>query len=250
MPALATPHYANVLLIGQDGKHLSTISTKKAKWYLKKNLAMEVPAPTPYARALQINFTHKQVGEAEKWDLEVSDNCCVMCGTSQDLTLHHIVPRVIRRYFPFEVKSHAREWCVLLCEPCHNNVEAVSQPVYKVKFPYSSPKDEHMDTALQVIKHKGNLHKIPTEKLAGMLALSSYKSVEEIPDLNPESNRGLNRELGSRRSNTQQRLIEEWAHEFIQEHGGIDGTHQYFYDLFLTFKPQYLPKWFLELRNK
>ena len=250
MPGQSSPHYANVVLIAQDGRPLSTISHRRAKWYLKKNLAIEIPAPAPYTRALQINFTHKQQGQAEKWDLEVSDNCCVMCGTTQNMTLHHIVPRVIRRYFPFEVKSHAREWCVLLCESCHNNVEAVSQPIYKVKFPYSSPKDKHMDMALQVIKHKGNLDKIPEEKLKGMLAESSFKSIEEIPDLNPESNRGLAKELSSRRSNTQQRLIEAWANDFIQEHGGIDGTHQYFYDLFLTFKPQYLPKWFRDLRNK
>ena len=250
MPTLSTPHYANVLLIGQDGKHLSTISSKKAKWYLRKNLAVEVPAPEPYARALQINFTHKQVGDAEKWDLEVSDNCCVMCGTTQELTLHHIVPRVIRRYFPFEVKSHAREWCVLLCEDCHIKVEAVSQPIYKVKFPYSSPKDEHMDMALQVIKHKGNLDKVPAEKLKRMLAESSYATAADIPDLDTDSNRSLTRFMGTRRSNIQQQLIEAWAKEFIQEHGGIDGTHQYFYDLFMTFNPQHLPKWFIELRNK
>jgi hypothetical protein len=246
MAALSTPHYANVLLMGQEGKHLSTISYKKAKWYLSKNLAVEVPAPAPYSRALQITFQHKQKSESEKWDLVVSNNQCVICGTKDDLTLHHIVPRVIRRHFPFEVKGHSREWCALLCEPCHIHVELVSQPIYKKDFPEYSPGQEDMNMSLRVIKAKNNLHKIPPEKLKEMLARSSYKTIEEVPEFTPSDRR----EVHSQRSVVQKKLIEEWAHKFIAEKGGLDGVHRYFFDLFLTFKPKYLPDWFYELRNK
>lgn len=245
MEVLTTPHYANVILIGQDGKHLSTISYKKARWYLSKNLATEVPAPAPYSRALQLNFTHKQKDDSEKWDLAVSDNQCVICGTTEDLTLHHIVPRVIRRHFPFEVKGHSREWCTLLCEPCHMNVEMVTQPIYKKDFPHYKQGEKDMNLALQVIKSKGNLEKIPVDKLTQMMAQSDYKNVDDIPLPNLDK-----QAINLQRSNNQLALIEVWANNFIKDHGGIDGTHQYFYDLFLTFKPQYLPKWFRDLRNK
>lgn len=243
MASQSTPHYANVLLMGQDGKHLSTISYKKAKWYLVKNLAVEVTPPSPYPKALQITFQHKQKAEAEKWDLNISNNQCVMCGTKEELTLHHIVPRVIRRYLPFEVKGHSREWCVLLCEPCHNHVELVSQPIYKKDFPKYSACTDDMDMSLRVIKSKCNLHRIPSQKLQQMLSLSSYKSIEEVPELTSADKR-MNH---SYRSVAQLRLIEEWAHKFVEEQGGVKGVHRYFFNLFLTFKPKHLPDWFDEL---
>jgi hypothetical protein len=231
--------------MGQDGKHLSTISYKKAKWYLTKNLAVEVPPPAPYPKALQITFQHKQKSDAEKWDLVMSNNQCVICGTKDALTLHHIVPRVIRRHFPIEIKEHSREWCTLLCEPCHTHVELVSQPIYKKDFPNYSPGAEDMNMSLCFIKAKNNLDRIPMEKLQKMMALSSYKTVDEIPSA-PFDRQGVY----SRRSMAQQKLIEEWAHKFIQEKGGLEGVHHYFFNLFLTFKPKHLPQWFFDLVNK
>lgn len=243
MPTLSEPHYSNVILIGQDGKLLSTISSRKAKWYLKKNLAVEIPAPAPYSRALQINFTHNQPKEAESWDLGVNDNQCVICGCEDLLTLHHIVPRVVRRYFPVEIKGHSREWCVLLCEPCHTKVELITQPIYKVDFPdYVRQKDD-WKVSLQVIKDKGNMEKIPVDKLKEMLASAGYSSIDDIPPLSPEDKKNLY----ALRSSSHQKTIEEWANKFIQDHDGIEGTQQYFLNLFLACKPQYLPEWFADL---
>jgi hypothetical protein len=195
---------------------------------------------------LQITFQHKQQKESEKWDLVVSNNQCVMCGKKDELTLHHIVPRVIRRHFPLEVKGHAREWCALLCEPCHTHVELVSQPIYKKDFPEYSPSKEDMDLSLRVIKAKNNIAKIPEDKLKEMLSRSSYKTIDEVPEFTPSDRR----QVHSQRSVTQRKLITEWAHKFIEDKGGIDGVHRYFFDLFLTFNPKHLPDWFYELRNK
>lgn len=243
MPTLSEPHYSNVILIGQDGKLLSTISSRKAKWYLKKKLAEEISAPAPYARAIKINFAHNQPHEVESWDLGVNDNQCVLCGCEESLTLHHIVPRVIRRYFPVEIKGHSREWCVLLCESCHTKVELKTQPIYKKNFPNYIRHGEDWKISLQVIKDKGNLEKIPTDKLNKMLADANYASIDEIPPLSAE----VRRNLYAYRSNVHQKSIEEWANQFIQEHGGIEGTHQYFLNLFLSCKPKYLPGWFADL---
>ena len=246
MAALSRPHYANVILIGHDGKHLSTISDKKAKWYLERNLAAEITAPAPYARALKLNFVNKQTNDSEVWDLAVTNNQCVICGTGKELTLHHIVPRVIRRYFPVEIKGHSREWCVLLCESCHTHVEFVSQPIYKTTFPDYKRGEKDMNIALQVIKSKGNLERIPGDKLQEMFSRSDYNTIEEIPELTSLDKQTIHVIRGE----TQQALIREWAENFIKEQGGIEGTQQYFLNLFLTFNPKYLPEWFADLKKQ
>lgn len=244
MNVLSYPHYSNFLLIGKDGKHLSTISRRKANWYLDRNLASEVNAPHPYAKALMLHFDHKQKGESEMWDLAVVSNQCVVCGKTNNLTLHHIVPRVIRRHFPVEIKGHSREWCVLLCNECHNKVEEQTQPHYKIKFPYL-PKP-NTDFTLKVIKNRGNIYKIPADKVKQLLSTSSFNSIAEIPDLTNEEKRNWH----TRRSDLHQNLIESWGKDFIKEHGGIEGVQQYFFNLFMQCNPKYLPEWFHQLSHK
>ncbi len=244
MPAQAHPHYANVILIGMDGTHLSTISKRKAEWYLKRELADEIPPVAPYGRALKLKFVHKK-SSTEYWDLVVNKNQCVMCGSPDGLTLHHIVPRIIRRYFPDEIKGHAREWCVLLCETCHVHVEVMSQPIYKKDFPNYVREDNDIDLSLSIIKASGNLYKIPEDRQAIMLAKSSYKTVDEVPPLTLTK-----KEIGMMRSQSHERAIKEWADAFVQEHGGIAGTHRYFLNLFLSFNLKFPPVWFDELKKQ
>lgn len=235
--------YHNVLIVGKNGEPLSTVSTRKANWYVNRKLAEDIIPPKPYPRAIQLNFTHKAKDAPEAWDLHIGNDQCVLCGDTIKLSLHHIVPHVIRRHFPDEHKKHSREWCVLLCTKCHDKVELVSQPVYKKEFPHRGRDDKSANLTVQIIKANGNIDKIPAEKLKLLLSWSDYKTVEEIPPYETVNRRDHFHEL----SVSHREAIKQWALKFVDDHGGIDGTKKYFLELFMTFKPKYLPTWFDEL---
>lgn len=236
--------YSNVLILGKEGEYLSTVSDRKANWYLKKDLANEVEPPAPYPRAIRLKFNHAAVKPPDKWDLHIGIDYCVLCGTPHMLSLHHIVPRVIRRTYPVEYKNHSREWCVLLCLDCHRKVEDETQPIYQKNIPSFKVHRGETNSTLQFVKHNGTINKIPPDRLQRLFDLSDYKTIDEIP---PYRGIATKRQNWKRRSEAHQKEIQQWAETFIQEHGGIEGTNQYFLDLFLKFNPKYLPSWFEEL---
>jgi len=238
--------YANILIVGKKGEHLATISEKRAKWYISKKLATEIVPPHPYPRAIKLTFDHKAVDNPKSWDLQISEDKCVMCGRTNTLSLHHIVPYVVRRHFPEETKKYSREWCVLLCTKCHLRIEKIIQPLYKEKFPPEGPLRKNTNITLQIIKSKGHLNRIPPEKLKLLLSLSDYSNVEDIP---PYHGMTTKRKMHSLMSESHREAIRQWALEFIEEHGGIDGTEQYFLDLFLKCEPNHLPTWFSDLKK-
>lgn len=243
---LKSKYYSNVVILSRNGLPLSTVSTKKAKWYLLRNLASEViPPPAPYPRAIQLNFAHKAESDPSPCDLLVSEDKCVMCGATTMLSLHHVVPHVIRRHFPPEHKDHAREWCVLLCTKCHQFVEEVTQPLYKKQFPQQKKNKDNINFSLQVIKAKGNIRKIPREKLNMFLNQSDYKSVDDIPDRQTISRKEHHQIL----SNTHLKSIEVWANDFIVKHGGIEGVKKYFSEIFLSLNPKYVPEGYLPVKE-
>jgi hypothetical protein len=61
---------------------------KKLNWYLDRNLAEKLDDCS-----IRLIFQPNGVGHVnpdEEYYLEDRDNICVVCGTSSDLTLHHV----------------------------------------------------------------------------------------------------------------------------------------------------------------
>lgn len=243
---LSRKFYSNVLIVSKDGIPLSTVSDHKADWYLKRTLAQEISAPHPFPRAIQLNFVHQAEADPKAWDLHIGEDQCVMCGSPSKLSLHHIVPYVIRKHFPVEHKKHSREWCVLLCIECHTKVENYIQPIYKTEFPYGGKRPRNTNLTLRLVKKTGQIESIPPERLQLMLSRSDYKSVAEIPEY---TSTGRNEHFANV-SRLHQEALKTWALKFIDDHGGIDGTNQYFLELFMKSKPAYLPSWFSALFRK
>jgi hypothetical protein len=238
---LKRSHYSNIIILSIDGKPLSTISTKKARWYLKKGLAkMLKKAPHPYSQAIQLKFQDKSDGNPEKVDLCICDNKCVVCGrkTLGKLSLHHVIPYVLRKHFPVKYKIHSREWCVLLCLDCHDNAERLTQPLYMQDFPQAPRMTlERTNGTLQLIKDKGNIHRLSPHKLKFLLKNSSYKNVDEIPSFTKCNQKDIHTKI----SNAHHKEIKRWAKNFVKKHGGIKGTKKYFSEIFLQMNPKYLP---------
>jgi 5-methylcytosine-specific restriction endonuclease McrA len=237
--------YGNALIISQTGKPLCTLNRKRIEWYLKRGLAEEVPPPEGYPRAIQLNFKAKlDIRNPKPYELAILKSQCVLCGSTDKLTIHHVVPQCIRKLFPVSEKARARQWCVLLCVKCHKNVEDVTQAVYRKDYPKSgAPILERDQILLRRLKGMGILHKLDPEKLTRLLSSAGYQSISDIPGPpTPEENHSLPK-LASK---LHRQLLTQWGHDFISSHGGIEGTKSYFRELFLDFKPKYLPVGYLD----
>ncbi len=116
-----TPIYGNTKVLDPDGELLFLCLPKKAHWYLDRNLATMI---TEDPMVIQLTFEPKgkgQIGDA--YALGEKYNKCVVCGTEDDLTRHHIVPYTYRKHFPETMKSHNSHDVVPICVDCHGEYE-------------------------------------------------------------------------------------------------------------------------------
>ena len=226
---LTDDFYGNALILSQTGRPLCTLNRKRIEWYLKKGLAEEVTPPAGYPRAIQLNFKAKlDIRNPKPYELAIIKSVCVLCGTKDKLTVHHVVPQCIRKLFPLHEKARARQWCVLLCTKCHKNVEDVTQAVYKKNYP----------------KGMGILNKLEPDRYDRFMASAGYKTEADIPG---PPTKEEERELPRLASKIHRQMLSQWGHDFIADHGGISGTKEYFRNLFLDFHPKYLPTGYLDL---
>lgn len=95
----------------------------RMNWYLDNQLATVVSADPPVIR---LTFSPKGLGHAgDPYFLQEFKNLCVVCGTKDRLSHHHIVPYCYRRYFPKDSYDHGRWFydVLLLCVQCHKKYE-------------------------------------------------------------------------------------------------------------------------------
>jgi hypothetical protein len=94
---------------------------KKATWYLNRNLA-KIISKIPFS--IKLNFKPNGLGHSNKeYGIMEMDNMCVVCGTSEFLTRHHIVPFCYRQHFELAYKSRNHHDILPLCFECHKKYE-------------------------------------------------------------------------------------------------------------------------------
>lgn len=94
-------------------------SAKLARWYLKRGLARETGPRT-------VQFTFEPQGAGAMGDpamLRPRENRCVVCGATDGLTKHHVIPRRCRQFFPESCKTHQSHDILVLCERDHRAFE-------------------------------------------------------------------------------------------------------------------------------
>lgn len=103
-----------------DGAHMFTCSGKKARWYLERDLAIEVDD-------FKIQFTFEPNGhgfkENEEFGRSIRKAQCVVSGVKNDLQRHHIVPYCYRSHFPQQYKSKNHHDVVLIEHDLHAQYE-------------------------------------------------------------------------------------------------------------------------------
>jgi len=100
------------------GKILFLCDKKKIKWYIKKDLVSHVEG-----QSYRLKFEPKGKGNTNPFFLERLPNCCVVCGATEKLSKHHIVPYQYRKALPDDYKNSNHFDVLCVCLDCHENYE-------------------------------------------------------------------------------------------------------------------------------
>lgn len=105
-----------------NGQFMFYCDLRRAKWYLKKNLACIV-VQTPDRFEIQLTFESRGTGQNDEFSSHEIIQRCVVCSTVNDLTKHHIVPSCYRKFFSKEYKAKINHDVVIVCENHHHIYE-------------------------------------------------------------------------------------------------------------------------------
>ncbi len=120
--------YGNYSILHPDGSLMCHTDKKKVNWYMKKELAEWVDETT-----IKLKFEPKGRGNAgdSEYYAEARENRCVVCGATENLTLHHVVPYQYRKHFPEHLKSHTSFDILPLCIEHHEEYESLATALNK-----------------------------------------------------------------------------------------------------------------------
>jgi 5-methylcytosine-specific restriction endonuclease McrA len=128
---LSCPPYDNASIRTREGDLLCRSSVERAQWYLDRGLAEKV-SETPFE--IKLLFEPKGLGnKGDEYMLAERANACVVCGGTDSLTLHHIVPLCFRVHFPGNASHNAYD-VMPLCVDCHVKYEIFATEFKKKLF--------------------------------------------------------------------------------------------------------------------
>jgi hypothetical protein len=121
--------YDNIAMMSPEGFLMCYIGSKRANWYLNRNLARKNSEK-------EIQLLFKPNGLGHYYDTERNipvKNHCVVCGCDDisKLSKHHTIPECFRKHFPLRWKSYRSHEVLFLCVCCHVKYELEAQ---KIKF--------------------------------------------------------------------------------------------------------------------
>jgi hypothetical protein len=110
-----------------DGKLMFVNSEKKAKWYIEKTGAIILKEEDGRIKEIQLTFEPKGTGfeEDDSFGLSIQEFKCVVTGSSENLTRHHIIPYSYRKHMPIEYKSRNHHDVVLMTDFEHDKYERI-----------------------------------------------------------------------------------------------------------------------------
>lgn len=141
--------YGNFIILSPNGDFLCRCNEEKVDWYLGRNLAEKIDENT-----IKLKFEPKGNGKKDDpfYSQERKNECCI-CGGSDDLSKHHVVPYCFRKHFPKEIKAHSSHDILPICRSCHDIYE---KHAYKFKIELSKKYNCSMRGRWIVIDEKSN----------------------------------------------------------------------------------------------
>ncbi|KAI9486929.1 MAG: hypothetical protein EXX96DRAFT_59816 [Benjaminiella poitrasii] len=160
--------YENWKVYSRHHKLMFRCNEKKAQWYLKRELATPLEDES---KAIKLTFQAKGDGHKEgDYMIEDRSNVCVACGSTEQLTMHHVVPEMYRHWMPLVIKSKSSRDLLLLCKHCHDEYE---QKAIKLK-------KECVNRFDIPLEGKGWIY-LPEHKKAKKAASALIRSSDKIP---------------------------------------------------------------------
>jgi len=141
-------------------------------FYLRKGLAELIQKDPPIIR---LKFRPKGRGHVgDPYFTQALKNLCVVCGSTKDLSRHHIVPWIYRKWcFPRSRERKERNWSydvLALCVDCHGRYE---------KFASELKREIHREFDVPLDGGKNRIHNDEREVLKACFALRRYS--DRIP---------------------------------------------------------------------
>jgi len=225
--------YGNWLVLHPDGFNMFRCTTKKADWYLSRGLAKVLLDSPP---TMMLTFKPNGHGwRGDSFSLNQKNNECVVCGTNvlSDLTRHHIVPLMYKKYFPKELKIASSHDVVCICRSCHDayEIEFATQLKQKIAeeygLEYSIRVCNEMSKAIRLAKavcyRKDEIPPTRIEELKVEIATCMGKekmSPSEIEELTQISLNDFQKEYSQGKTIVDkienfQEFVERWRQHFL-----------------------------------
>lgn len=219
--------YGNNQVISPDGILMFRCDDRKANWYLKKDLG-EIVNDKPLT--IKLKFKPNGLGNYNRFGLEEMKNNCVICGSGEYLTRHHIFPYCYRKHLPIEMKSHNFHDVLPMCISCHDEYERKADVLkYELSITYDAPIDGEVNIEKHLIKYikiakSLNNKEIPKNRM--LLLKNELKSffnikrltnnkIESISNIKVSTIKRTHGEIVMSKIKDYQPFIELWRSHFI-----------------------------------
>jgi hypothetical protein len=183
-------------MISPEGEEMCRCALKRAKWYIDRGLADVISEDPP---TIKLKFKpHGNGNKGDAFSLAPKHNRCVKCGTEANLTKHHIVPYMYRKFFPLKLKARSAHDVVVICVPCHEEYETEAMHLKKqisIEFTGEdlpvikmSVDNKILDKVCRLAKSLLRKNTIPASRQADMMAeiveyLGKTPTLEELEEL-------------------------------------------------------------------
>lgn len=222
--------YSNYKIFHPDGNLMCFCSKKKAFWYLTRNLAEQISE-----FHIKLLFEPNGPGDPEEI-LEGRPNCCVISGSIDNLTKHHVIPQQYRKHFPLAYKNKNSSDLVILSRDIHDIYENYANEFKTLLFNEFVTIDVKKMCSEWVearsIKNcfKKHYHKLPPEKQVYMQM--RYESIMDKWKFNEKEI--LNKNVP---------VLKDYNKIIIDSVGIINLIIIWKYHFIKYAEPKYLPTW-------
>lgn len=238
--------YDNYKIYHPNGTLLSYVHKKRINWFLKRNLAVLIDEFSikllfePNLEGRDFHATFKK------------ENTCVKCGTTDNLSKHHIVPYCYIKYIDdLKFKGRNAYSIVLLCRTCHNEYEEIA---YELKNEYINTIDaEKIKTigfavkqAITLYRHFNNMNSETFERMllnvekTFNVEIKSEQDIKDIIDIHKNNKK-------EKRSNL---FSKEVIDKIINEGELDDFIDNWRLHFFKNVNPQYMPEGWKHMCDK
>jgi exonuclease 3'-5' domain-containing protein 2 len=176
--------YENIAMKSPDGHLMCYIGSKRANWYVKRNLAV-------YNSEKEIQLLFNPNGLGHHFDKARNipvKNICVVCGCDkiEYLSKHHSVPECFRKHFPLKWKSYRSHEILFLCVSCHTSYELEAQKIKHKMIDdyggeYTFKKDSRIRGHIKTLLKHG--HELPeNRKLDMQIDIMIHHNLDDLND--------------------------------------------------------------------